>query len=53
MRCKNMEYTKKLEKYQFCTECKKVLVKIVFKGYDFKPVCISCREFIDKNKGGD
>lgn len=35
--------TKLLEKYKPCEMCKKVLVKQVYVGFDFKPVCYECR----------
>jgi len=35
--------TKLLEKYKPCEMCKKVLVKRVYNGFIFKPVCCECR----------
>jgi len=35
--------TKLLEKYKPCQICKKVLVKRVYVGFNFKPVCCECR----------
>lgn len=35
--------TKLLEKYKPCKTCKKVLVKRVYVGFNFEPVCAECR----------
>lgn len=53
MRSKGKVYVKLLEQYKPCVACKKVMVKRVFLGYDFLPVCCDCRQVIDRNKGGN
>ena len=52
MKTKGIIYVKLLEKYKPCVACKKVMVKRVYLGYDFEPICCDCRQIINKNKGG-
>lgn len=34
---------KTLPSYEVCTGCKKVMVKTVYKEFDYRPVCANCR----------
>ena len=35
--------SKTLDKYHICEECKKVLVKVVYEEFAYKPLCSNCR----------
>jgi len=49
LKLKGLNY---LNEYEFCIKCGKVLVKRVFKKYNYKPVCTACRSIDEDRQRG-